>query len=93
MSVQCNVVIMGFGLGLNIQILLTLIQTAAPVEDMASATSLFLFMRAMDSSIGIAALQSVPQNAIYQASMPADLQALLFTLLLEHVLFRLLSRE
>ncbi|KAJ2305799.1 hypothetical protein IWW55_001752 [Coemansia sp. RSA 2706] len=56
--------IMGFGLGLDIQILLIAVQTAAPVEDMASATTLYLFMRVLGSSIGIAILQSVLQNAV-----------------------------
>ncbi|KAJ1839618.1 hypothetical protein LPJ70_004990 [Coemansia sp. RSA 2708] len=56
--------VMGFGLGLDIQILLIAVQTAAPVEDMASATTLYLFMRVLGSSIGIAILQSVLQNAV-----------------------------
>ncbi|KAJ1744667.1 hypothetical protein LPJ69_007265 [Coemansia sp. RSA 1752] len=55
---------MGFGLGLDIQILLIAVQTAAPVVDMASATTLYLFMRVLGSSIGIAILQSVLQNAV-----------------------------
>ncbi|KAJ2369680.1 hypothetical protein H4S02_000543 [Coemansia sp. RSA 2611] len=56
--------IMGFGLGLNIQILLIVVQTAAPIADMASATTLFLFMRILGSSIGVAILQSIFQNAV-----------------------------
>ncbi|KAJ2428430.1 hypothetical protein IW137_001094 [Coemansia sp. RSA 1287] len=56
--------LMGFGLGLDIQILLIAVQTAAPVVDMASATTLYLFMRVLGSSIGIAILQSVLQNAV-----------------------------
>ncbi|KAJ2017558.1 hypothetical protein GGI06_002877 [Coemansia sp. S85] len=55
---------MGFGLGLNIQILLIVVQTAAPTEEMASATTLFLFMRILGSSIGVAAMQSIFQNSL-----------------------------
>ncbi|KAJ2258016.1 hypothetical protein GGI13_000733 [Coemansia sp. RSA 455] len=57
-------VIMGFGLGLNIQILLIVVQTAAPTKDMAAATTLFLFMRILGSSIGVAAMQSIFQNSL-----------------------------
>ncbi|KAJ2008170.1 hypothetical protein GGI04_001243 [Coemansia thaxteri] len=57
-------VLMGFGLGLNIQILLIVVQTASPVKDMAAATTLFLFMRILGSSIGVAVMQSVFQNAL-----------------------------
>ncbi|KAJ1725997.1 hypothetical protein LPJ61_005494, partial [Coemansia biformis] len=56
--------ITGFGLGFNIQILLIVVQTSAPLEDMASATTLFLFSRTLGSSIGVAIMQSVLQNAI-----------------------------
>ncbi|KAJ2685204.1 hypothetical protein IWW39_004436 [Coemansia spiralis] len=56
--------LMGFGLGLNIQILLIVVQTAAPTEEMASATTLFLFMRILGSSIGVAAMQSIFQNSL-----------------------------
>ncbi|KAJ2789152.1 hypothetical protein H4R21_006815, partial [Coemansia helicoidea] len=56
--------IAGVGVGFNIQILLIVVQTAAPVEDMAAATTLFLFSRTLGSSIGIAIMQSVLQNAI-----------------------------
>ncbi|KAJ2818317.1 hypothetical protein FBU31_005919 [Coemansia sp. 'formosensis'] len=57
-------VLMGFGLGLNIQILLIVVQTSAPTNDMASATTLFLFMRVLGSSIGVAAMQSIFQNSL-----------------------------
>ncbi|KAJ2059029.1 hypothetical protein GGI17_004669 [Coemansia sp. S146] len=57
-------IIMGFGLGLNIQILLIVVQTAAPTKDMAAATTLFLFMRILGSSIGVAAMQSIFQNSL-----------------------------
>ncbi|KAJ2579237.1 hypothetical protein GGH95_003207, partial [Coemansia sp. RSA 1836] len=57
-------VLMGFGLGLNIQILLIVVQTAAPTKDMAAATTLFLFMRILGSSIGVAAMQSIFQNSL-----------------------------
>ncbi|KAJ2777846.1 hypothetical protein H4R18_004943 [Coemansia javaensis] len=56
--------IAGFGLGFNIQILLIVVQAAAAVEDMAAATTLFLFARMLGSSIGVAIMQSVLQNAI-----------------------------
>ncbi|KAJ2826290.1 hypothetical protein IWW50_002435 [Coemansia erecta] len=56
--------IMGFGIGLNIQTALIAVQTAAPVKDMASATTMYLFMRVLGSSMGIAILQSVLQNAV-----------------------------
>ncbi|KAI9505383.1 major facilitator superfamily domain-containing protein [Coemansia spiralis] len=56
-------IIMGFGLGLNIQILLIVVQTAAEIKDMAAATTLFLFMRVLGSSIGLAIMQSIFQNA------------------------------
>ncbi|KAJ2565502.1 hypothetical protein IW140_005310 [Coemansia sp. RSA 1813] len=54
--------LMGFGLGLNIQILMIVVQTAAPAEDMAAATTLFLFMRILGASIGIAAMECIFQN-------------------------------
>ncbi|KAJ1844376.1 hypothetical protein LPJ73_005191, partial [Coemansia sp. RSA 2703] len=57
-------IIMGFGLGFNIQILLIVVQTASKTEDMAAATTLFLFMRILGSSIGIAVMQSIFQNAL-----------------------------
>ncbi|KAJ2910907.1 hypothetical protein GGI21_000396 [Coemansia aciculifera] len=57
-------ILMGFGLGLNIQILLIVVQTAAPVKDMAAATTLFLFMRILGSSIGVAVMQSIFQNTL-----------------------------
>ncbi|KAJ2741367.1 hypothetical protein GGI20_005238 [Coemansia sp. BCRC 34301] len=57
-------VLMGFGLGLNIQILLIVVQTAAPTTDMAAATTLFLFMRILGSSIGVAVMQSIFQNSL-----------------------------
>ncbi|KAJ2079580.1 hypothetical protein H4R24_003675 [Coemansia sp. RSA 988] len=57
-------IIMGVGLGFNIQTLLIVVQTSAPVEDMASATTLFLFTRSLGGSIGIAILQSILQNSI-----------------------------
>ncbi|KAJ2646376.1 hypothetical protein IWW40_005473 [Coemansia sp. RSA 1250] len=56
--------IMGVGLGLDIQVLLVAVQAAAPLEDMAAATSLYLFMRVLGSSIGVSVLQSVFQNAV-----------------------------
>ncbi|PIA13501.1 MFS general substrate transporter [Coemansia reversa NRRL 1564] len=56
--------IMGFGLGFNIQNVLTVVQTAAPRKDMAAATTLLMFMRVLGSSLGVAILQSVLQNAI-----------------------------
>ncbi|KAJ1719728.1 hypothetical protein LPJ61_006261, partial [Coemansia biformis] len=56
--------LMGAGLGLNIQIMLVAAQTAAPPRDMAAVTTLFLFMRVLGSSIGVAVLQSVLQNAV-----------------------------
>ncbi|KAJ2400042.1 hypothetical protein GGI23_002287 [Coemansia sp. RSA 2559] len=55
-------ILMGFGLGLNIQIMMIVTQTAASTEDMAAATTLFLFMRILGASIGIAAMQSIFQN-------------------------------
>ncbi|KAJ2552434.1 hypothetical protein EV175_003314 [Coemansia sp. RSA 1933] len=54
--------LMGLGLGLNIQIMMIVVQTAAPVEEMAAATTLFLFMRILGASIGIAAMESIFQN-------------------------------
>ncbi|KAJ2803871.1 hypothetical protein H4R20_002721 [Coemansia guatemalensis] len=57
-------IIMGVGLGFNIQTLLIVVQASAPVEDMASATTLFLFTRSLGGSIGIAILQSILQNDI-----------------------------
>ncbi|KAJ2806272.1 hypothetical protein H4R20_001751 [Coemansia guatemalensis] len=57
-------IIMGIGLGLNVQILLIAVQAASPVKDMASATTLYLFVRILGMSIGVAILQSVLQNAI-----------------------------
>ncbi|KAI9505386.1 major facilitator superfamily domain-containing protein [Coemansia spiralis] len=54
--------LMGFGIGLNIQILLIVVQTAAEIKNMAAATTLFLFMRILGSSIGIAIMQSIFQN-------------------------------
>ncbi|KAJ2795742.1 hypothetical protein H4R21_004987, partial [Coemansia helicoidea] len=56
--------IAGFGLGFNIEILLIVVQNSAPVADMAAATTLFLFIRTLGSSIGVAVMQSVLQNAI-----------------------------
>ncbi|KAJ2139414.1 hypothetical protein GGH17_000520 [Coemansia sp. RSA 788] len=56
--------LMGIGLGLIIQTLLIAAQKAAPVEYMASATTLFMFMRVLGSSVGIAILQSVLQNTV-----------------------------
>ncbi|KAJ2400466.1 hypothetical protein GGI23_002013 [Coemansia sp. RSA 2559] len=55
-------ILMGFGLGLNIQIMMIVTQTAASTEDMAAATTLFLFMRILGASIGIAAMESIFQN-------------------------------
>ncbi|KAJ1962791.1 hypothetical protein GGI12_002435 [Dipsacomyces acuminosporus] len=55
-------ILSGFGLGLNIQILLIVVQAAAEKKDMASSTTLFLFMRVLGGSIGLAILQSVLQN-------------------------------
>ncbi|KAJ2719116.1 hypothetical protein GGI07_005409 [Coemansia sp. Benny D115] len=57
-------IIMGAGLGLNIQILLIVVQTASESKDMASATTLFLFMRILGSSIGVAVMQSIFNNAV-----------------------------
>ncbi|KAJ2607958.1 hypothetical protein H4S08_004632 [Coemansia sp. RSA 1365] len=57
-------IIMGIGLGLNVQILLIAVQAASPVKDMASATTLYLFVRILGMSIGVSILQSVLQNAI-----------------------------
>ncbi|KAJ2715532.1 hypothetical protein H4R19_001155 [Coemansia spiralis] len=57
-------VLMGAGLGLNIQIMLVAAQTAAPPGDMAAVTTLYLFMRVLGSSIGVAVLESVLQNAV-----------------------------
>ncbi|KAJ1817463.1 hypothetical protein LPJ56_004060, partial [Coemansia sp. RSA 2599] len=56
--------LMGVGLGFNIQILLIVVQTASKTEDMAASTTLFLFMRVLGSSIGVAVMQSVFQNAL-----------------------------
>lgn len=50
---------MGFGTGLNIQILMIVVQTAAPAKDMAASTPLFLSMRLLGASIGIAAMQCI----------------------------------
>ncbi|KAJ2796113.1 hypothetical protein H4R20_005643 [Coemansia guatemalensis] len=57
-------IIMGFGLGFNIQNVLTVVQTASPRKYMATATTLLIFMRVLGSSLGIAILQSVLQNSI-----------------------------
>ncbi|KAJ1900937.1 hypothetical protein LPJ66_001145 [Kickxella alabastrina] len=54
--------IMGVGLGFNIQIILIVVQTASKTEDMALSTTLFLFMRVLGSSIGVAILQTIFQN-------------------------------
>ncbi|KAJ2079581.1 hypothetical protein H4R24_003676 [Coemansia sp. RSA 988] len=56
--------IMGFGLGFNIQNVLTVVQTASPRKYMAASTTLLMFMRVLGSSLGIAILQSILQNAI-----------------------------
>ncbi|KAI8326300.1 MFS general substrate transporter [Martensiomyces pterosporus] len=57
-------ILSGFGLGLNIQILLIVVQAAADKKDMAASTTLFLFTRVLGASIGLAILQSVLQNAL-----------------------------
>ncbi|KAJ2620395.1 hypothetical protein GGI26_005037 [Coemansia sp. RSA 1358] len=56
-------IILGIGLALNVQILLLVVQKAALDKDMATATTLFLFMRILGPSISIAVMQSIFQNA------------------------------
>ncbi|KAI9503074.1 major facilitator superfamily domain-containing protein [Coemansia spiralis] len=56
-------IILGIGLALNVQILLLIVQKAALDKDMATATTLFLFMRILGPSISIAVMQSIFQNA------------------------------
>ncbi|KAI9505382.1 hypothetical protein GGI25_004654 [Coemansia spiralis] len=57
-------ILMGAGAGFNVQILLIIVQTAAEIKDMASATTLFLFTRLLGGSIGIAVMQSIFQNTV-----------------------------
>ncbi|KAJ2740078.1 hypothetical protein GGI20_005997, partial [Coemansia sp. BCRC 34301] len=56
--------LMGIGVGISIQLLLIVAQKAASSEDMAATTSLYLFMRVLGYSLGVAILQSIMQNSL-----------------------------
>ncbi|KAJ2908187.1 hypothetical protein GGI21_003138 [Coemansia aciculifera] len=56
--------LMGIGVGISIQLLLIVAQKASDTKDMAATTSLYLFMRVLGYSLGVAILQSIMQNSL-----------------------------
>ncbi|KAJ2824693.1 hypothetical protein FBU31_003924, partial [Coemansia sp. 'formosensis'] len=56
--------LIGIGIGISIQLLMMVAQKASSPEDLAATTSLYIFMRVLGYSMGVAILQSVMQNAL-----------------------------
>ncbi|KAJ2246909.1 hypothetical protein GGI13_005257, partial [Coemansia sp. RSA 455] len=56
--------VMGIGIGISIQLLMIVAQKASATEDLAATTSLYIFMRVLGYSMGVAILQSVMQNSL-----------------------------
>ncbi|KAJ2018225.1 hypothetical protein GGI14_002451 [Coemansia sp. S680] len=56
--------VMGIGIGISIQLLMLVAQKASATEDLAATTSLYIFMRVLGYSMGVAILQSVMQNSL-----------------------------
>ncbi|KAJ2582428.1 hypothetical protein GGH95_001537 [Coemansia sp. RSA 1836] len=56
--------LLGIGIGISIQLLMIVAQKASSTKDMAATTSLYLFMRVLGYSAGVAILQSVMQNSL-----------------------------
>ncbi|KAJ2006453.1 hypothetical protein H4R26_001366 [Coemansia thaxteri] len=54
----------GVGVGISIQLLLILAQKASPAEEMASTTTLYLFMRVLGYSMGVSILECVMLNSL-----------------------------
>ncbi|KAJ2828383.1 hypothetical protein GGI24_002405, partial [Coemansia furcata] len=56
--------LIGIGIGISIQLLMMVAQKASSPEDLAATTSLYIFMRVLGYSMGVAILQSVMQNSL-----------------------------
>ncbi|KAJ2062605.1 hypothetical protein GGI17_002299 [Coemansia sp. S146] len=56
--------VMGIGIGISIQLLMIVAQKASATRDLAATTSLYIFMRVLGYSMGVAILQSVMQNSL-----------------------------